>query len=181
MQSQLDRGAPAALLLKSHPMLYPGPKSEAQARAGNYAKRKVRWNGLTISIENEAGTVRSGTGPGGKEWNTRMVYPYGYVNRSEGVDGDQVDVYLGPAPDAPMVYVVHQRRAGDWEKYDEDKCMLGFASEGDAMAAYLAQYSDPRFLGPITAMPVSEFVAKVRATFESPAMIKAILFVSPAS
>lgn len=139
----------------------------AQAKAGNYKKPVVRWRGLEIAIENPAGSVRKGRG-----WQTRMLYDYGYVKRSEGVDGDQVDVYLGPNLDAPMVYVVHQRKYGDWDAYDEDKCMVGFDSEDDARAAYLKHYSDPRFLGPITAMPVAEFVQKVRATREKPTMIK---------
>lgn len=71
-----------------------------------------------------------------------------------------------------MVYVVHQRRVNDWQNYDEDKVLAGFMSEDDAKAAFLACYSDPRFLGPITAMPVDEFVTKVRATKDKPAMIK---------
>lgn len=141
----------------------------AQAEAGNYRKPVVRWNGLDIAIENPAGTVRRGNG-----WQTRMVYDYGYVKRSEAVDGDEVDVYLGPNLDAPMVYVVHQRKYGDWDAYDEDKVMAGFDSEDDARAAYLQHYDDPRFLGPITAMPVAEFVEKVRATHDKPAMIKGI-------
>jgi len=142
----------------------------AQASAGNYKKPRVKWNRLEIAIENPAGSVREGNG-----WRTKMKYDYGYVCRSEGVDGDAVDVYLGPELDsAPNVYIVHQRKYGDWDAYDEDKAMLGFPSEEAARAAYLKHYDDPRFLGPITAMPVAEFVEKVRATREKPAMIKGV-------
>jgi hypothetical protein len=148
----------------------------AQIKAGNYPKRALRWNGLVLRIENEAGSVRCGKKPDGTPWETRMVYPYGYVSGSEGVDGDEVDVFVGPDESAPMVYVVHQRKVGDWSRYDEDKAMLGFASEGEARQAFLHNYDDPRFLGPITAMPVAEFVAKVRATKKRPAMIKALLW-----
>jgi Inorganic Pyrophosphatase len=102
------------------------------------------------------------------------MYPYGYINRTEAVDGDQVDVYLGPDESADTVYVVHQRKYGDWAHYDEDKCMLNFPSESAAKAAYLKHYDDPRFLGPITALPVAEFVAKARATKDAPKMIKAL-------
>lgn len=145
------------------------PPTPAQASAGNYKKPRVSWHGLEIAIENPAGTVREGKG-----WRTKMKYDYGYVCRSEAVDGDEVDVYLGPNLDAPTVYVVHQRKYGDWKRYDEDKCMIGFDSEAAARAAYLEHYDDPRFLGPITAMPVDEFVAKVRATRDKPAMIKGV-------
>lgn len=158
------------LLSKAHPAATSWREpTPAQAEAGNYHKPVVRWNGLDIAIENPAGTVRRGNG-----WQTRMVYDYGYVKRSEAVDGDEVDVYLGPHLEAPMVYVVHQRKYGDWDAYDEDKCMIGFDSEDDARAVYLQHYDDPRFLGPITAMPVAEFVEKVRATRDTPAMIKGI-------
>lgn len=147
--------------------------TEAQAEAGNYFKPRVSWRGLEIAIENPAGTVREGKG-----WRTKMVYDYGYVCGTEGVDGDEVDVYLGPDLEgAPNVYVVHQRKYGKWDQYDEDKAMLGFGSLGAAKKAYLKHYDDDRFLGPITAMPADEFVAKVRATKEKPAMIKALLVV----
>jgi hypothetical protein len=164
------------LVFKSHPAIFPGPASDAQSEAGNYRKRKVAWRGLTISIENEAGSIRRGVSRDGHAWEQRMTFPYGYAKRTMGVDGDHVDVFLGPNMDAPMVYVVHQRRYGDWEEYDEDKCMVGFASEDDARAAFLASYSDPRFLGPVTAIPADEFVDKAKATKENPTMIKALFF-----
>lgn len=143
----------------------------AQAEAGNYKKPRVKWQGLEIAIENPVGSTREGKG-----WKTTMRNAYGYICRSGGVDGDEVDVYLGDDMDAPTVYVVHQRKAGNWKAYDEDKCMIGFKSEAAARSAYLAHYDDDRFLGPITAMPVDEFVAKVRATYDKPAMIKAVVF-----
>lgn len=159
------------ILFLRHPE--PGEPTQAQKDAGNYRKRKLQWRGLTISIENEAGTYRRGVARDGREWATLLPWAYGYVNGSMGVDGDQVDLYVGPFMDtAAMVYVVHQRKYGDWSAYDEDKVMAGFLSESDARDAFLACYDDPRFLGPITAIPVEEFVRKVRATAEAPAMIK---------
>lgn len=141
-----------------------------------FALRSIAWNGLTLVIENEAGSLRSGSGPDGSTWATVMPFAYGFAKDSEGVDGDEVDVYIGPNLDvATLVYIVHQRRAGDWERYDEDKCMCGFSSEDEARQAFLACYDDPRFLGPVTAMPVVEFVRKVKATRRRPAMIKALL------
>lgn len=158
------------MLVKSHVRGEPWSKpTQAQASAGNYRKPVVKWNGLTIAVENPVGSIRQG-----KNWQTKMLYDYGYIKRSEAVDGDEVDVYLGPHLSAPTVFIVHQRKAGDWDAYDEDKVMLGFDSEADARAAYLQHYSDPRFLGPITAMPVDEFVRKVKATNDKPSMIKGL-------
>lgn len=150
----------------------PGEPSPEQAKSDDYKKPRVTWRGLTIAIENPVGSVRRGKG-----WEVRMKFDYGEIVDSMGVDGDPVDIYLGPnLDDAPMVYVVHQRKNNDWDKYDEDKVMAGFLTEEDARQAFLSNYTDPRFLGPITAMPVDEFIAKVRGTKEKPTMIKAILF-----
>ena len=38
----------------------PEDPTEAQIKAGNYPKRQVPWHGMTISIENEAGSTRDG-------------------------------------------------------------------------------------------------------------------------
>jgi hypothetical protein len=162
----------------------PGEPSQAQAEADSYKKPRVKWRGLTIAIENPAGSVRRGTNRHGISWEIRMRFDYGEVLGSMGVDGDPVDIYLGPhLADAPMVYVVHQRRVNDWANYDEDKVMAGFLTEDEAKQAFLSNYNDPRFLGPVTAMPVDEFVTKVLATRDAPAMIKAlpVLFLRKAS
>lgn len=146
--------------------------TDAQLQAGNYPKKKLAYRGLTITIENPAGSSRSGKDRDGHEWTTHMKNDYGYINRTEGVDGDHVDCYIGPDDSAESVYIVHQRKAGDWKSYDEDKAMLGFESEQEATQAYLKHYDDPRFLGPVTSMPFNEFKEKVLATMEKPAMIK---------
>lgn len=112
---------PTLTLCKSERYEAPHEPTQAQIKAGNYKKRKVAWRGLTISIENEAGSVRCGKKPDGTPWETRMLYPYGYVNRSLGTDGDAVDVFIGPNMDAPLVFVIHQRKVNDWLNYDEDK------------------------------------------------------------
>lgn len=146
----------------------PGEPSREQAKSGRYNKPRITWRGLTIAIENPAGSVRRGRG-----WEQRMRFDYGEIIGTRGADGDPVDVFVGPNPDAPVVYIVRARKKGRWNEFDEDKCMVGFDSEDDARAAFLACYSDPRFLGPITAMPAEEFVDKVRATRTKPAVIKA--------
>lgn len=154
--------------------LEPGEPTPAQIKAGNYRKPVMKWRGLDIAIENPVGSIRRGFKPDGSEWATRMLFAYGYAKRSTGVDGDEVDIFLGVQLDAPMVYVIHQNTVDNWDVYDEDKCMVGFPSQDDAVAAFLACYDDPRFLGPVTAMPADEFVTKVKATWGAPAMIKAL-------
>lgn len=176
----------AIILLKAEP-------TPAQIQAGNYRKKHLRFQGLDLSIENPKGSVRRGKDRDGKSWETRMRHDYGYIRRSKGVDGDHVDAYVGPNPDATHAYVVHQHKIGRVKQWpdgkcprcgngpakcghdlDEDKVMLGFDSEQKARDAYLAHYDDPRFLGPITAMPMDEFNAKVRATKDNPKLIKSL-------
>lgn len=154
-----------------HPPLHePTP---AQKHAGNYAKRKIPWHGMTISIENEQGSMRRGTNRDGKSWEQRMAFPYGYFNNTEGVDGDHVDCFVGPNLDAPMVHVVQSQKVNRWDQPDEDKVMVGFNSAAEAKQGFLDSYSDPRFFGKLTSMPVAEFLTKLKATKDKPAMIKA--------
>ena len=134
--------------------------SEAQLEAGNYKKKHLRFRGMEVSIENRAGSVREGKDKDGTPWRVKMHYDYGYIRRTEGTDGDHVDVYIGPDEDADTVYVVHQAYP-ETGRYDEDKCMLGFGSAEQAKAAYLKQYDDPKFFGAMTAVPISMFKEKV--------------------
>lgn len=136
--------------------------SQAQIAAGNYAKAHVKFAGLDVSIENKAGSTRTGQGRDGKTWSRPMHNDYGYIRRTEGVDGDHVDVYLGPNEKADTAYVVHQLKP-DTGAYDEDKCMLGFDSEAAAKACYLKHVPTPNFFGAITPVPMSMFTEKVLA------------------
>lgn len=170
------------LLLKAGTNLSPAqlaqwrPPTRKETQTGEYNKPRISWHGLTIRVENPAGSIRDWGGG-----QTRMVYDYGYVEGTEGTDGDEVDIILGPDLETVTdVYIVHQRRKGGdgaqfWRRYDEDKVMAGFKSEDDARVAYLRHYDDPRFLGPVTVMPIDEFVQKVRATADKPAMIKSLM------
>ncbi len=114
----------------------------AQAEAGNYTKRHVNWNGLDISIETEAGQDRNGVAPDGTPWSVTLPAPYGYIKRTTGADGDQVDVYVGPNPQG-RVFVVDQIDP-ETKRFDEHKVMLGFDSQEQAQAYYEAGFSDGR-------------------------------------
>ncbi len=120
----------------------------------------IEFQGLKIFIENPSGSVREGTSKAGVKWRTEMKNDYGYVKRTEGVDGDHVDVFIGPNDKAEYVYVVHQVKPATGE-YDEDKCMLGFDSSAAAKKAYLAHYDTPKFFGAMTTVPLSLFKEKI--------------------
>ncbi len=147
----------------------------AQAEAGNYFKPRRKWHGLNLAIENPAGTVREGVDETGRHWRTEFKYAYGEITGTEGVDGDPVDVFIGPYGDATEVYIVRQMKRKQWDVYDEDKCFIDFSSIDAAKQAYCGHYDDARFFGGIIAMPIDEFIMKVKETKDKPAMIKAVL------
>lgn len=122
----------------------------------------TEFQGLRLAIENRKGSVRSGTDKDGKPWRTKMVHPYGYIKGTKGSDGEEVDMYLGPKPDATHAFVVHQNK-DDGKTYDEDKVMLGFGSKEEATKAYLKHYNDPKFLGPVKEVPMQRIEALVGA------------------
>jgi hypothetical protein len=115
----------------------------------------VHVQGLTIDLENLAGSVREG-----KSWKTKMKYHYGEIRKTLGVDRDKLDVYIGPNPQSKKVFIVHQNFVGKHRKagkYDEDKVMLGFNSAEEAKRGYLKQYSRKDFFRSITEMPMAQF------------------------
>lgn len=125
---------------------------------------KMRWRGLEISIENRKGSVRKWYDRSTQtEGHTRMLWPYGYFNLTEGADGDHVDCFVGPEPEtATHVYVVHQMLAPHFDEYDEDKVMVGWPTAKAAKRAYLSHFDQPGFFGAMDAIPVERFVRKVK-------------------
>lgn len=125
--------------------------TDAQKDAGNYKLGHALVGGLDVSIENPAGTSRR------PEW-PPLKHSYGYVKRSEGADGDHVDVFLGPKAADPTnpVFIVDQINQDG--SFDEHKVMVGFADKGAARRGYLANYEKGwQGLGDITPMPFDQF------------------------
>jgi hypothetical protein len=111
----------------------------------------LNFRGIEIGIENAAGTWRSGKG-----WKTLMEIPYGEFLHSKagGVDGDKLDVYVGPFRKCKNVFIIHQNhvRGPGKGEYDEDKVMLGFQTAEQAKAAYLFHYDSDKYFRSITVM-----------------------------
>jgi len=139
--------------------------TDAQKEAGNYRKAHVNKYGFDISIENPAGSVRSGKDRDGKEWSQQINHDYGYIKGTKGADAfrtkdgtDQLDVFIKPgvAAEGP-VYVVNQVNPKNG-KFDEHKVMVGFDSKDAAEAAYLSNYEKGwKGLGSIYEMPMEKF------------------------
>lgn len=124
---------------------------------------RLEFQGLPISIENRKGSVRHWTDNNGETGTTKMKHPYGYVKGTLGLDGDAVDVFIGPDKDSDKVFVITQMSEKyDFKKIDEQKVMLGFSSKEEAKAAYLHHYTTPKFFGSIKEISVDNFREKLK-------------------
>ncbi len=153
----------------------PAPPPTARVLRGPRHAYRTAFAGLPVTIEQAPGEERRWKQPGGREGRTVMGLPYGYLRGTLGLDGDQVDVFLGPREDAREAYVVTQMRPPEFREVDEQKVLLGFGTAEEAKAAYLIHYDDPRFFGWMTTMPMEAFRSKVMATRKMPGLVKSKL------
>lgn len=157
--------------------------TEAQKEAGNYQKKHIRTAGMDIAIENEKGSTRSGKDANGKEWSVKMPTDYGYIKGTKGVDGDHVDVYLGPDYENSRyklrgeVYVVNQQNLDG--TFDEHKVLYGFRNYDDAVKTYKAGFSDGKGgkrIQSVARFTQEEFKRWVDGTIRGPAKDSSMRF-----
>ena len=137
--------------------------------------KKITFQGLEIVVENPAGSVRSGKDKlTGKKWSVTMPWDYGFFKKTEGVDGDEVDVFVGPNKHARFAYVIHQLDKNTGE-FDEDKVFLGWDDSMDAKAAFFKCYDSvpEQFYGTVETIPMKTFKEKLLGTKADPTMIHA--------
>jgi hypothetical protein len=131
--------------------------TSAQRAAGNYAKGLFPWRSLSIAIENPKGSERRGSSSSGREWSRVMACHYGYFRRTEGADGDPLDVFIGGHPDSDFVLVIKQVDQDDRETFDEFKVVIGCLNRKEAKNLYLANYPAGWKCGPAASMTVELF------------------------
>ena len=154
--SRVDAAAAEAAPSPHNDLPEPTP---AQQEAGNFKMGHVRVHGLDVSIEVPKGGMRRGTDANGAAWERPVSDHYGYIKRTEGADGEQVDVYMGRhAEDSKRpVFVVDQVKPGT-KQFDEHKVMLGYKNAMDARSAYEANFPKGlKTFGGIRRMSVDEF------------------------
>ena len=140
MDTPLDERAHAAATSPTNDRPEP---TQAQKEAGNYAKGHIRVAGLDISVENPAGSTRSGVDADGKAWQNQLAHHYGYIRRTTGADGEHVDTFVKPGtPEnySGNVFIVDQIDPATG-KFDEHKVVIGAADRADAEAIYRANYA----------------------------------------
>lgn len=136
--------------------------TDAQKAAGNYRKGVFSWQGWEVAIENPKGSTRSGRDAGGNEWSVKLPVSYGYLKRTQGADGDQFDVFIGPDVTNDFVAVVDQKTKDG--KFDEHKLLIGFKNVGEALDAYFDSYAKGwDRLENITPMTVQQFRAWMKS------------------
>ena len=124
--------------------------TDGQAEAGNYRKGHVTINGIPVTIECAKGDRRK------PDWPPLTAH-YGYIKRTEGADGEQVDVFVHPHAESEIVFVVDQVDAEG--RFDEHKALIGWTSKAKAKAAYLSNYPKGFRCGPISCFTLDDFRA----------------------
>lgn len=136
--------------------------TEGQKQAGNYKVGEIKFDGLTLAVENPQGSTRGGVDPSGERWETVMPANYGYIRGSAmAADGDKVDIYLpNNARSGSPAWIIDQYN--DDGSFDETKTVLGVRTAEEATRIYDAGYSDgsgPRRRGAVTEMSIEDFKA----------------------
>ena len=119
---------------------------------------RADWNGRTVVIEVPRGMNRRGMNRRGCPWETKMKNHYGYMNHIEGMDGDNLDVFIGDYPECDStVYVVDQVDP-ETREFDEHKAIIYARHIDDAKKVYNQNYPyNWRGLGCIREMTMDEF------------------------
>lgn len=145
------------------------PKVELKKKKEVRVVRHIKYRSLPISVENISGDYRIYFSRGGK-YKKKMFAHYGFIPKTEGNDGEDVDVYLKPGANKNAdVYVIHQMKNKDGiRSFDEDKIMLGFDSLYEARSTYL-QHMPEKYFGGIKKMSFDEFLSEYLAPLKKEA------------
>ena len=121
-------------------------------------KANIVFQGIPIAIETPKGDKRKWINGDGSIGETIMYgASYGFVKNTTSMDEEELDVFVGPFKDSPVVYIIDQKNP-DNELYDEQKCMLGFRNEEHALNVYRMNYDNPDdFIYDCSSMDIEAF------------------------
>lgn len=114
-------------------------------------KFKTEFHGIPIHVDRPKGFVMKGTDDKGVEWERKYKYDYGFIPKTDGGDGDGLDVFIGPNKDAEEAYWAIQNKPDG--SFDEYKVFLGFNNRDEATVAY-RDHIPKKFLGGMVALKV---------------------------
>lgn len=114
-------------------------------------KKTVVFQGLKVHLDRPKGFEMHGTGEDGKPWTRVYKYDYGFLPKTDGGDGEGLDVFLGPDEGAHEAYwAIQQKKDGSFDEY---KVFLGFKDKAAAKAAY-AEHIPLKFFNGMVGMRV---------------------------
>lgn len=90
--------------------------------------RKTEVAGIPVNIERPKGVIK--LFPEG--YTQFYKSDYGSTPLAKGVDGDPLDVFVGPSKSSDHVFVVDKMKDKDHSAFDEHKVLLGFRNKSDA-------------------------------------------------
>ena len=120
------------------------------ARSGTVAK-VVDYQGIRVHVDRPIGTVQTGTDADGNAWSRNYLVDYGFLPKTKGGDGEELDVFLGGDELAAEAYAIRQVKSDG--TFDEHKLMLGYSSADAARASYLAHVPE-QYLGEMRTIAV---------------------------
>lgn len=93
-----------------------------------------RYHSIEVVIDRPVGTTQKGINSEGQEWSRTYTAPYGYIENTQGGDGEPLDVFLGPDETVHEAHWATQMKAD--KSFDEYKLFLGYPSKAAATKAY---------------------------------------------
>lgn len=116
------------------------------------AKEKtVVFQGLKIKIDRPKGFEHEGKDKEGRPWKRIYKVDYGYFPRTDGGDGEGIDVFVGPDESCPTTWWV--RQVDDKGNFDEWKVLVGYHSRDEAKRTYF-EHIPRKFFGGIVSIPI---------------------------
>lgn len=118
--------------------------------------KTTEFQGLPISIDRPAGYVQTGKDENGNEWERTYQTDYGFLPRTRGGDGEELDVFVGSDGESKRVFWVTQNKADG--TFDEYKVFVGFTTPRDARDCYITHIPS-RFYGSMSETTIEQLKA----------------------
>jgi hypothetical protein len=111
-------------------------EKQAMSSDPDTVKKKIRFQGIPVHLDRPKGFVMEGKDSSGKPWRREYKFDYGFIPKTKGGDGDELDVFIGPNKESQTSFWAIQNKPDG--SFDEYKVFLGFSSKREATAAYKA-------------------------------------------
>jgi hypothetical protein len=125
--------------------------------------RRYDFAGLPIAVEFPAAVRRVIKNRDGKVvYDCVLPNDYGYIESTFGLDGDEIDVIVGPDEKSDAAYCVDMIDLGPdvAQRQNEQKILIGFPDREFATEAFLGMYPES-FMGRMIEMPVQALIEKL--------------------